>query len=344
MNRDELYITRCLELAALGKGFVAPNPLVGAVLVHDDIIIGSGYHTQLGAPHAEVNAINAVQLENAHLISASTLYVNLEPCNHFGKTPPCTELIIAQSIKKVVIGTLDPNPIVAGKGIEKLKENGVEVIVGILEKECRELNKFFFTFHEKKRPFITLKWAQSADGFIAAEGHVPVHFTNAICDKLVQDLRAEHSTIFVGGRTIISDNPKLTNRSGEGKNPLRITLDTKNNFPENLNILNIDADTIIFNLQKNEIQNNINYLKLQPDENWYAQIIKILFSKNINSILVEGGAKTINALMHLYLWDSMHIFTSDHILHKGIRAPELAGIEISSKHIENNTLSIRINA
>lgn len=335
---------RCLELAALAKGLVAPNPLVGALLVHDNVIIGSGYHIQYGAPHAEVNAINSVKPENAHLISASTLYVNLEPCNHFGKTPPCTELILSKHIKKVVIGTLDPNPLVAGKGKQKLEGNGVEVITGILENDCRELNKFFFTFHEKHRPYITLKWAQSADGFIAAEGHKPIHFTNTISDKFVQSMRAEHSAIFVGGRTIISDNPNLTNRSGVGKNPLRITLDTKSNFPENLNILNDEARTLIFNLQKNAITNNVEYIQLQPDENWYTQIHKILFNKNINSILVEGGAETINALIHLNLWDTMHIFTSDHILNRGIKSPALAGVETVSEQIQNNTLSTRINA
>ena len=334
----------CLTLASRGSGFVAPNPMVGALVVAEGRIIGEGWHQEFGAAHAEVNALNNVKPENVHLLSEATLFVTLEPCNHFGKTPPCTEKIINSGIKKVVVGTLDPNPLVSGKGIARLKENGIEVIVGLLEKDCRELNKFFFCFHEKKRPYITLKWAQSSDGFIAMENNNPVHLTNSYSDHLVQKMRAEHMAIFVGGRTVLSDNPKLTNRSGSGKNPLRISVDTQNNFPPHFSIFNSEAESIIFNFEKNEIRENVEFIKIEKGENTFGQIMNILFEKKINSILVEGGSNTIDQLIKSNLWDEMKIFDTPKILSTGIIAPATAGKEISTEKIYDNTLITRHNA
>lgn len=334
---------RCLELASRGSGYVAPNPMVGAVLVYEGRIIGEGYHKKIGEAHAEVNAINSVKVGDKHLISGAILYVNLEPCDHFGKTPPCTQLIINNNIKSVVIGTEDPNNLVNGKGIKKLREAGTEVIVGVLENECVDLNKFFFTFHQKLRPYITIKWAQSADGFIAGENYTPVHFTNSYSDQLVQKMRAEHMAIFVGGRTVISDDPKLTNRSGAGKNPLRISLDTKNNFSENLSLFNSESESLIFNFEKSESNGNSEYIKIEKGESIFEQIMAILFNKKINSILVEGGADTINNLVKHQLWDEMKLFISDDKLMNGIAAPITSGKEIRSEKIYNNTLITRIN-
>jgi len=343
LKDHEIYIKRCLELASRGAGFVAPNPMVGAVLVVEGKIIGEGYHKKIGDAHAEVNAINSVKDEDKLLIKDATLYVNLEPCDHFGKTPPCTQLIMDYNIKKVVIGTPDPNNLVNGKGMKKLGEAGVEVIVGVLEKECVDLNKFFFTFHQKQRPFITIKWAQSADSFIAGENYTPIHLTNSYSDHFVQKMRSEHQAIFVGGRTVLSDNPKLTNRSGSGKNPLRVSLDTQNNFPQNLALFNADAESLIFNFEKSETFGNIEFLKIIRGENVFEQMITILFNKKINSILVEGGADTINTLIKLKLWDEMKIFITENKLSNGISAPLMSGKEIRTENIYDNTLITRIN-
>ncbi len=340
----EKYMQYSLSLASRGSGFVAPNPMVGALVVAEGRIIGEGWHQEFGAAHAEVNALNNVKPENVHLLSEATLFVTLEPCNHFGKTPPCTEKIINSGIKKVVVGTLDPNPLVSGKGVARLRENAINVIVGILENDCRELNKFFFCFHEKKRPYITLKWAQSSDGFIAGENNTPIHLTNSYSDHLVQKMRAEHMAIFVGGRTILSDDPKLTNRSGRGKNPVRISLDTKNNFPPNLCIFNTEASSLIFNFEKNEIKENVEFIKIEKDEKIFEKIMAILFNKKINSILVEGGTETINSFVKLKMWEEMKIFITENKLSAGINAPVLSGKGISSEQILDNSLITRINA
>ena len=253
MNRDEKYMSRCLDLAILGKGNVSPNPMVGSVIVHRDKIIGEGFHQKYGQSHAEVNAINSVN--NQLLLEESVLYVNLEPCAHYGLTPPCSDLIIQKKIPKVVIGTLDPYSEVAGKGVEKMRKAGIEVDIGILENECYELNRRFFTYHIKKRPYIILKWAQTADGFIdikrkKTETGEPYWITGDLALRLVHKIRSSEDAIMVGTNTAINDNPSLTVRNWSGRDPLRIAIDRNLRLPDSLNIFNQTSRTIIFNAKK----------------------------------------------------------------------------------------------
>lgn len=309
-----------LSLASRGSGYVSPNPMVGAVVVAEGRIIGEGWHREFGGAHAEVNALDDVKAEDLHLLPQATLFVSLEPCNHFGKTPPCTEKILTSGIKNVVIGTLDPNPLVAGKGVERLQENGVSVTVGVLEKECRDLNKFFFCYHENKRPYVTIKWAQSADGFIAADDGTPVHFTNNESDILVHKMRAEHMGILVGGKTIITDNPQLTTRLWKGKNPIRIVIDTKNNLPDDAHVLDQSTPTIVFNFVQDKKENNIRYIKIEK-ENIPEQVLANLYQLNINSVLIEGGTTTIQSFLNAGLYDAIYYFESEIKLGSGIAAP-----------------------
>ena len=325
-----------LSLASRGSGYVSPNPMVGAVVVAEGRIIGEGWHREFGGAHAEVNALQDVKAEDLHLLPQATLFVTLEPCNHFGKTPPCTEKILTSGIKNVVIGTLDPNPLVAGKGVERLKANGVQVTVGVLEKECRELNKFFFCYHEKKRPFVTIKWAQSADGFIAAADGKPVHFTNNESDILVHKMRAEHMGILVGGKTIITDNPQLTTRLWKGKNPIRIVIDTKNNLPDDAHVLDQSTPTIVFNFVQDKTINNIRYIKIE-NENIPQQVLAHLYQLNINSVLFEGGTKTIQTFLNAGLCDAIYYFESEIKLGSGIAAP-LATQQFEASSIDHVNL------
>jgi diaminohydroxyphosphoribosylaminopyrimidine deaminase/5-amino-6-(5-phosphoribosylamino)uracil reductase len=319
-----MYMQYCLSLASRGAGHVAPNPMVGAVVVVEDRIIGEGWHQQFGGAHAEVNALNAVKPEDLFLLPQATLFVTLEPCNHFGKTPPCTEKIISSGIKKVVIGSLDPNPLVAGKGVERLKENGIAVTTHVLENKCRELNKYFFCYHEKKRPYITLKWAQSADGFIAGEGGKPIHFTNAASDQIVHKLRAENMSILIGGNTAITDNPRLTTRLWPGKNPTRIILDTKNNLPSDAHIFNDEAPTLIFNFLENKTVNQHTYIQI-PSTNYLPELLTHLHHLQINSVLVEGGTKTLQQFIDARLYDEIIYFESKQPIQKGIKGPIAEG-------------------
>ncbi len=335
---DELYMLRCLELAACGAGNVAPNPMVGAILVHDNKIIGEGFHQLFGGVHAEVMAIESVRNENKQFIAEATLYVSLEPCNHFGKTPPCTIKIIENGIKKVVVGVLDPNKSVDGGGIKVLMNSGVDVVCGVIENECRLLNKFFFTYQEKKRPFITLKWAESSDGFIGGVNYKRTKLTNQFSDKLVHKMRAEHMAVFAGGRTILSDDPLLTNRFWKGKSPVRVTLDTKNNFSKQLNIFNEAAPSLIFNFEVKDKCGGVELIKIHASKNQFSEIIQSLFERNINSMLVEGGASTINLLVQQNLWDEMKFFITDKIIGVGIEAPATAGKFISEEYIFGDIL------
>lgn len=304
---DENYIKRCLELAARGLGKVAPNPLVGAVVVHNETVIGEGYHEYYGGPHAEVNAINSVKDKN--LISGSNLYVNLEPCVHHGKTPPCVDLIIEKKIKTVVIGTKDPFHTVAGKGIEKLESAGIEVIVGVLEKTCTILNRRFFTFYSDNRPYIILKWAQSADGFIAPanqENKKPFKISNAETQKMVHLWRSQEQAILVGKGTILKDNPALTVRLVNGKNPIPFILGLASDIPKGYKILK--SKTIFF-------ENNVNTIK---------NIISYCLEHKILSIMVEGGAKTLSYFIENNFWDEARIITNPNIkIETGILAPKM---------------------
>jgi riboflavin biosynthesis protein RibD len=290
LNTDEQYMSRCLQLAKQGAGMVAPNPMVGAVLVYEGRIIGEGYHGKYGEAHAEVNCINSVRNTDRHLIEKSILYVSLEPCNHYGKTPPCSELIIEKKIPKVVIGCMDVYKEVAGKGILKLRNAGVEVVTEVLEKECLELNKRFFTFHQKFRPYIILKWAQSVNGKIGCKNE-RIFISNEYSNRLVHKWRSEEPAILVGTNTALQDNPSLTVRLWHGKNPVRIIIDKELNLPSTLNVFNPDAKTIIYNFIKNSTEKNLVYIKLEV-ENFLNQILDSLFEMNIQSLIIEGGSVT----------------------------------------------------
>jgi len=314
----EKYIARCIQLAKNGLGTTYPNPLVGSVIVHNGKIIGEGWHKKAGEPHAEVNAINAVK--NKALLKEATIYVSLEPCSHYGKTPPCADLIVHHKIPTVVIGTIDPFAKVAGNGVKKLKESGADVIVGILEAECNQLNRRFFTFHEKKRPYIILKWAQTQDGFIAPlrrEERKPVWITNAYSRQLVHKWRSEEQAILVGTKTVMDDNPKLDVRDWVGDNPVRIVLDKNYKISKESLIFDKSASTIV-----------IGEKEVSFSENLVEQVLAVLFDNNIQSVIIEGGSKTLQAFIEQKLWDEARVFIGQLSFESGTKAPSI--------HIENS--------
>jgi diaminohydroxyphosphoribosylaminopyrimidine deaminase / 5-amino-6-(5-phosphoribosylamino)uracil reductase len=321
---------RCLQLAQLGCGHVAPNPMVGAVLVYNHRIIGEGYHAQYGKAHAEVNCINSVAEIDKVLIEKSTLYVSLEPCVHFGKTPPCTNLILQHKIPKVVIGCCDSFGEVNGKGIQQLKDNGVQVVYGVLENECRELNNRFFTFHTKQRPYITLKWAQSKNGKIAGKSNERIFISNDITNRLVHKWRTQYAAIMVGTNTALNDNPLLTARLWEGKNPVRILLDETLKVPITNSIFNADAKTIVFNAIKTAEDNNIKYYRL-TDFN-LRTALNALYNLQVQSILVEGGSKLLQSFINDNLWDEIRIIENKElIMDDGLQAPILKNAHLAKK-------------
>ena len=324
IKEDEIYMRRCLELAQLGKGTAAPNPMVGSVIVYNGKIIGEGYHKKCGEAHAEVNAINSVK--NHDLLKKSTLYVNLEPCAHHGKTPPCSDLIVRKKIQRVVIGCVDSFAKVAGKGIEKLKKGGCDVRLGILEKESRWLNRRFFTFHEQKRPYIILKWAETKDGFIdkkriSDETVEQNWITNQPAKKLVHKWRTEEAAFMVGRHTVKKDNPQLTVRDWHGRNPVRIVLDQKLQLASHLRIFDQQADTFIFNALKEAKQQNLHYLKIDYKKLVLPQILTRLYEQEIQSAVVEGGAKLLSGFIESGLWDEARIFVGNKYFNAGIKAP-----------------------
>lgn len=331
---------RCIELAKLGKSFVAPNPLVGAVLVYEDKIIGEGYHQQYGKAHAEVNCISSVAAENKHLIAQSVLYVSLEPCAHHGKTPPCADLIIKHNIKKVVIGSRDPFEAVNGKGIEKLKSAGVLVKSGILEDECRKLNKRFFTFHTKQKPYIVLKWAQTANKKIASIGNERLLISNEFSNRLVHQWRSEEPSILVGTNTALLDNPSLNNRLWTGNHPIRLVLDFNLKLPSDLLVFNQQQKTIVFNFLKDEAQGNLLFYKINEKENCVRQILNACYQLNIQSVLVEGGAKTLQFFIDENCWDEARIITNNNlIVENGLSAPVLKNCKlIAEQNLLNDSI------
>ena len=350
---------RCLELAKLGAGNVAPNPMVGAVLVHEDRIIGEGYHQKYGEAHAEVHAIDqAVTLSPSKggLIDRSTLYVSLEPCAHFGKTPPCADLIIRHKIPKVVIGCRDPFKEVNGKGIEKLKAAGVRVDVGILEKECKELNKRFFTFHAQARPYIILKWAETSDGFMASQatppskggisgitklidasrfedsktppleglGEARLLISNEYTNRLVHKWRSEEAAILVGTNTAEYDNPELTTRLWPGHSPVRLIIDMHLRLSSSLKVFNREVRTIIFNTIKHKEDGNLLYYQVTEDVSLVHQIANALYQLKIQSVIVEGGARLLQSFIDEEMWDETRIISNRQLtISKGLRAPVL---------------------
>ena len=321
----EDYMQRCLFLARQGEGHVAPNPMVGALIVYNNEIIGEGYHHKYGQAHAEPNAIKSVK--KAELLQHSTLYVNLEPCSHYGKTPPCANLIVSCGIKRVVIGTLDPNPKVSGRGIKILQAAGIEVVVGVLENECRELNKRFFTFQLGKRPYILLKWAQTRDGFIDKarkdNTEMPLQISNTMTRQLTHKMRSENQSIMVSTNTVLLDNPTLTVRNWAGRNPIRIAIDRTLKVPDHYNILDGKVQTILFTETDNSSKTNIEYVKIDFDNNSLQSILNELFKRNINSVLVEGGAQLLQNFINEGLWDEANIEVSEQMINEGVPAPTI---------------------
>jgi diaminohydroxyphosphoribosylaminopyrimidine deaminase / 5-amino-6-(5-phosphoribosylamino)uracil reductase len=325
MDTNELYMHRCIELAKLGAGNVAPNPMVGSVLVYDDRIIGEGYHKQYGEAHAEVNCIARVKPQDEHLISESTLYVSLEPCAHYGKTPPCADLIISKSIPKVVVGCRDPFEEVNGKGIEKLQRAGVEVVVNVLESECKELNKRFFTFHTKRRPYIVLKWAQSKNQRIANADFSRVLISNEISNRLVHRWRTEEAAIMVGTNTALHDDPALNNRNWIGRNPVRLVVDMNLRLPNTLKVFDQTQPTIIFNATKSEKHENLHYVKLDSEASLVKQLMKHCYDLKLQSILIEGGNKLAQSFINENCWDEARVIENPTlIIDNGLRAPALS--------------------
>lgn len=338
---DIKMMERCFQLAKNGMGNVAPNPLVGSVITLDNKIIGEGYHQKYGEAHAEVNAINAVK--NKELLKQATLYVNLEPCAHYGKTPPCADLIIEHKIPRVVIGNVDPYAKVAGKGIENLENAGIEVQYNVLKDKGDKLNKRFFTYHRKKRPYIILKWAESADGFIdiirtEKDTLKPTWLTNQTAKHLVHKWRSEEQAILVGRKTAHLDNPELNVREWIGNNPLRILIDRKLCIPATYNIYKGPSKSLIFNNKKSASEANVEFIKIKSPDQIIEQIIHELYNREIQSIIIEGGAKVLNLFITKNLWDEEKRFVGEIHLRSGVKAPKTIGQPRNIIKFENNIL------
>lgn len=337
MLQDEHYMLRCLELARMGVGLVSPNPLVGCVIVKDEKIIGEGWHQHYGGAHAEVNAVNSVVDKDQ--LAGSTVYVNLEPCSHFGKTPPCTDLLIANKVGRVVIANTDTNKLVAGKGIEKLKAAGIEVVQGVREEQGRVLNKRFFTFHEKQRPYIILKWAQTLDGFVARSNYESKWISNELSRQVVHKWRSEEDAVLVGTKTAAHDNPVLTVRNWSGRNPVRIVIDRFLRLPDKLSLFDGSVKTICYNVLKHEEHPNLLLIRL-PELNFLESLLEHLVSSGIQSVIVEGGSTTLSLFINAGWWDEARVFTATRQFYAGIAAPAFTGTLVAEERFENDTLRI----
>lgn len=343
---DNKFMTRCLELAGKAEGLTYPNPLVGSVVVHDGLIIGEGYHLKAGEPHAEVNAIRSVSDKSK--LKHSTLYVNLEPCSHFGKTPPCADFIIDCEIPRVVVGTIDTSKKVSGQGISRLRDNGCEVFAGVEEEECRRLNRRFFTFHEKQRPYITLKWAQSSDGYIdilrSGENKTgPAWITGKPERVLVHKWRASEEAILVGAGTVRADNPRLNVREWQGPDPLKIIISSSGSVDRHSAVNEINGTLIVFtHNMSSDISKGV---KVKLDNNLPSapQVAEYLFNKGIQSLLIEGGAKVLNHFISCGLWDEARIFTGEKCFNEGVKAPVIKGKRISLMIFSRSSLNIYTN-
>jgi len=344
MPAHDKYLQRCIELAQLGAGNVSPNPMVGAVIVHNDRIIGEGYHRKYGEAHAEVNAINHVlnNFSNAdELLRKSVIYVSLEPCAHYGKTPPCADLIIKHQIPTVVIGCRDPFSQVNGRGTEKLKEAGITVITGILEQECQELNKRFFTRVQKQRPYIILKWAQTADGYFAPADGSQLWITGREARKLVHKWRGEEDAILIGKNTAEIDNPQLNTREWPGKSPKRVVIDRRLELDSSLHLFDQTVETLVFNEIKTDIDGKIKYIALEDFNNFVPQYILFqLYIQDIQSVIIEGGAATLNSFIKAGLWDEARVFTGSFLLSKGIKSPVIEVVNAEEYQIGDDRLKI----
>lgn len=337
----EKFMRRCIDLASKAEGLTYPNPLVGSVIVYKGIIIGEGYHLKHGGPHAEVNAINSVS--DKEKLRYSTLYVNLEPCSHFGKTPPCADLIVSWSIPRVVIGTVDTSKKVSGKGIKKLQDSGCEVITGVLDHECRRLNRRFFTFHEKNRPYITLKWAQSADGYLdilRSDDHIsgPNWISGKPERVLVHKWRASEQAILIGAGTLRTDKPKLNVREWTGPDPLKLTLSSSGSINKD-----IFGKSIVFTHNQGKDDSDITNVRLDKNSPSADQICDYLFKTDVQSVFIEGGAQVLNHFISCGLWDEMRVFTGKSSFSEGIKAPSVSGGKIYSNVFSGSLLEIYLN-
>lgn len=337
MTPDELFMLRTFELAQQGRGLVSPNPLVGCVIVKNNEVIGEGWHQRYGQAHAEVNAVESVP--DKTLLKGSTVYVNLEPCAHFGKTPPCADMLIQQGVGRVVISTLDTNPLVGGKGIKKLREAGIEVVTGVLESEGRELNKRFFTVFEKGRPYILLKWAQTSDGFIAKNNFDSKWISDELSRQWVHRWRSEEDAVLVGSQTVKYDNPRLTVRDWAGRNPVRVVLDRFLKTDPGFHVFDQSVPTLCFNTIKAEAKNNLEWIKLN-EPLFVQQVVAELHKRKIQSVLIEGGTQIFNQFIEAGLWDEARVFTSPQNFTEGIPAPALSATLVSEQQAGADVLRI----
>jgi diaminohydroxyphosphoribosylaminopyrimidine deaminase/5-amino-6-(5-phosphoribosylamino)uracil reductase len=338
---------RAIELAKLGAGCVSPNPMVGCVIVHNDSIIGEGWHEQFGGPHAEVNALKTLQ--DKSLLKESTVYVTLEPCSHYGKTPPCANALIEHNVKQVVVGITDPNPLVSGNGIKLLRNAGIDVITDVLSKECAELNKRFITYITQKRPYVTLKWAESADGFIAPdiEKLSPVEFekqkqiSGPTVQKITHFWRTQEDAFMVGTTTAEVDNPRLNARAWIGRNPARVVLDLNNRLPKTLRVFDGTQPTFVFVWDEHKTESTLNviYLQLDKNKNLVSQILEALYQHNIQSLVVEGGSKLLQTFIDQNSWDEAIVIKAQHNLLCGLKAPKLKGKTQQISIVDNNQIS-----
>ena len=339
--QEEFYIRRCIELAQKAIGNTYPNPLVGSVIVHNDKIIGEGYHHKAGERHAEINAINSV--EEKSLIPESTIYVSLEPCAHFGKTPPCALKIVELGFKKVVIGAMDSHDKVNGKGKKIIQDAGIEVVSGVLEKECIELNKRFFTYHEKRRPFIILKWAESGDRFMDKD-FKPTQISNELTKQFVHQLRSNEHSILIGTMTALRDNPSLTTREIVGRNPIRILIDIDLKVPKDFNVYSNEAETLVFNSVKEGDEGNIKFIKTSR-ENFITNMLKTLHELQIQSIIVEGGSLVLQQFIDAGLWDETIIIKNKNLLlENGTKAPRFNKTPIDTQDFRDNVIEFYKNS
>jgi len=331
-------MSRCLQLAQIAGGHVAPNPMVGAVLVCDDRIIGEGYHRHFGEEHAEPNAIHSVK--DPELLKQATMYVSLEPCSYYGKTPPCADLIVSSGIPRVVIGTLDPNPKVSGRGVAILRKAGIDVTIGVLEDECRELNKRFFIFQEQKRPYVLLKWAQTQDGFIDRKridsSESPLLISNNITRQLTHKMRSENQAILVGANTVLLDNPSLNVRNWSGKSPIRIAIDRQGRIPGDYNMMDGTIPTLIFTEKEQDNKPNVEFIKIIFNADCLKTILHKIYERNIHSVMIEGGASILSSFIEAGLWDEANIEVSPLRITEGVKAPILQFQPISRKSFEGH--------
>ncbi len=336
-DSDEIFMLRAIELAAMGMGQVSPNPLVGCVIVHNGRIIGEGWHAKFRGPHAEVMAINAVT--DRSLLAESTAYVSLEPCSHFGKTPPCADLIVSSGIRRVVLAMKDPNPLVAGSGVEKLSNHGITTAVGVLERQAREMNRRFITWMEKRRPFLILKWAETRDGFMARADGSAAWISHPLSRQLVHRWRTEEDAILVGTHTAKQDNPQLNVRLWSGRDPARIVIDRRLELSSTLHLFDGSQRTICYNTVRDDRRPNLEFIKLEG-ASFLQAIIDDLYRRDIQSVIIEGGSRTLAKFIDSGLWDEARVFTSEKTFGAGIKSPAIPGVLHAQQEIETDVLRI----